>query len=269
MVLAEQMVSALAFAGCDVAKFQKRTLSLMPEELKNKPYDNPNSFGKTYYEHRKILEFSMDEHKQLVTMCKKYGIGYSCSVWDKQAARDIARGINPALIKVPSAANTNFDMIQWLCTKYSGEVHISLGMTTKEEKEAIYDFIKRTGQAYRVVVYLCTSAYPCTFADVYLKDLEMLFDWRKHLGLKGVGYSGHHLGIALDIAVATMGVTHIERHFTLDRTMKGTDHAASLEPDGLRKLVRNLGALDEAMKKSDYGLRAVEKSNREKLKCGQ
>merc|ERR1712000_597134 len=124
--------------------------------------------------------------------------------------------------------------------EYSGEVHISTGMTTKDEVEEVVKFFEETDQAKsRVIIYNCTSGYPVPFEDVCLLEITTLRE-KYAERVKDIGFSGHHLGIAIDNAAFTLGATWIERHFTKDRTWKGTDHAASLEPAGLTKLVRDL-----------------------------
>merc|ERR1712039_989670 len=127
--------------------------------------------------------------------------------------------------------NTHWDMMMVLREEYDGEIHISTGMTTKEEIEKIVSFWEEgKGKAKeRVVLYNCTSGYPVPFKDVCMLDIRLLQEKYQHR-VKCIGFSGHHLGIAVDIGAYAMGATWIERHFTKDRTWKGTDHAASLEP---------------------------------------
>ena len=137
-------------------------------------------------------------------------------------------------------------MLGWLCENYTGEVHISTGMTTPEEINEIVRFFEEKGRNKDLVIYNCTSGYPVPFPDVCLLEIGRL---KEKYGdrVKQIGFSGHHLGIAVDIAAYSLGAPVIERHYTLDRTWKGTDHAASLEPMGLRKLSRDLRAVHEAM----------------------
>ncbi len=130
-------------------------------------------------------------------------------------------------------------MLAWLCENYSGEIHISTGMTTKDEIGVLVDFFTEKGRNKDLVIYNCTSGYPVPFEDVCLLEitrLKQLYEGR----VKHIGFSGHHLGIAVDVAAFTLGANVLERHYTLDRTWKGTDHAASLEPSGMRKLKRDL-----------------------------
>jgi sialic acid synthase len=235
MKTAKKMIRAAAEAGCSVVKFQKRTPFIMPPEKKDKPYDNPHSFGKTYGEHRAFLEFNSQQHAELWNQCRMEGIEYATSVWDTQAFQDV-KHLSAPFIKIPSARNEDMDLLAAVASDWRGEVHVSNGMAEpgiEKEWRALF--------GDRLVVYVATSSYPCRFSDVNLRDILRL----KGEGFR-VGLSGHHLGIAIDVAAAALGVEWIERHFTLDRTMKGTDHAASLEKDGISKLVRDIDALKSA-----------------------
>jgi len=156
-------------------------------------------------------------------------------------------------------------MLKVLRDEYAGEVHISFGMTTKEEEEQIVAFFEETNQANRLVLYSCTSGYPVPFEDICM--LEVIRINEKFANrVKAIGFSGHHLGIAVDVAAYTLGATWVERHFTLDRTWKGTDHSASLEPTGLRKLARDLKATHKALTYKQSDILAIEKGQRDKLK---
>ena len=267
--VAKNMITVLAsYCGVDVVKFQKRSTRAMPDELRNRPYPGMHSFGATYGEHRDALEMSVDDHVALKTFCEEKGVEYSCSVWDLRAARDIVQ-LNPKYIKIPSACNLDFDMMQYLVDSYEGDIHLSLGMTTANEREKIRLFIQGTKCPERFVVYFCTSTYPCEFKDIYIRDLVIGKYWRADPGIKNYGFSGHHKGIAVDIAAVALNAAYIERHFTLDRTSKGTDHAASLEPDGMRKLVRDIRNVEEAFDYRNIGLDDVlecELSARKKMK---
>jgi len=257
---------AAQVCGVDVVKFQKRNpRECLTQEQYNAPHPVPaNSYGATYGEHREALEFGIDEHRTLKLLCEEWGVAYSSSVWDMTSARQIA-GLEPRMIKVPSACNTHFEMLAYLCGEYGGELHISLGMTTRSEEHAIIEFIERRGRSNDTVLYACVSGYPVAFEDVCLLEIKRLQNAYGSL-VKGIGFSGHHLGIAADIAAMALGAKWIERHFTLDRTWKGTDHAASLEPDGLRRLVRDLNNVALALSDRRSELLAVEVEQRKKLK---
>ena len=265
--IAKELILLAKTSGADVAKFQKRnSKELLPKKQYNSPHPNPiNSYGKTYGEHREFLEFSKDEHKKLMDYCDSINILYSTSVWDVTSAQEITM-LNPKLIKVPSASNTHYEMLEVLRDEYKGDVHVSFGMTTEKEQEKLVNFFEEKQQAQnRLIVYSCTSGYPVPFKDVCL--LEILKIKEKFLNrVKDIGFSGHHLGIAVDIAAYTLGAKWIERHFTKDRTWKGTDHAASLEPAGLSKLTRDLRATYESFNYKDQEVLEIEKPQREKLK---
>merc|ERR1712039_383242 len=256
--------------GATVGKFQKRTpRELLTPEQYNAPHPNPhNSFGATYGEHREFLELSVDDHKDLKAHCDKIGLIYSCSVWDTTSAKDIV-ALQPVLIKVGSPSNTHWEMQKVLRDEYTGDVHISTGMTTKEEIEKIVAFWEQgKGNAKeRVVLYNCTSGYPVPFEDVCLLDIRLLQQKYQHR-VKAIGFSGHHLGIAIDVGAYALGAEWVERHFTKDRTWKGTDHAASLEPAGLEKLCRDLSAMYTSLTYKKEDILDLEKQMRAKLKWG-
>jgi N-acetylneuraminate synthase len=156
-------------------------------------------------------------------------------------------------------------MLAYLCDGFRGEIHVSLGMTQRREEEEIISFLEERGRLGSTVLYACTSGYPVPFEDLCLGEIVRLNE-AYGSRVAGIGFSGHHLGIAADVAAQTLGVTWIERHFTLDRTMKGTDHAASLEPDGMRKLVRDVAAVNSALTTKPEEILPIEKAQRQKLK---
>ena len=262
----EMIKIAKIFCDADIVKFQKRNnRELLTKEQYDQPHPNPyNSYGATYGEHREYLEFTAEQHKQLFEFCNSMGIVYSTSVWDMTSAKEIAT-FNPELIKIPSACNNNYPMLQWLCDHYGGEIHLSLGMTTVNEEEEIIKLFENSGRNKDLVIYSCTSGYPVPFQDVCLLEITRLVD-KYSAVVKEIGFSGHHNGIAIDIAAYTLGASVIERHYTLNRTWKGTDHAASLEPDGIRKLKRNLLATYESLSFKQEEILPIEQVQRDKLK---
>ncbi len=265
----ELILTAAKYCKADVVKFQKRCNKelLTPEEY-NAPHPNPaNSYGSTYGAHREFLEFDLEQHRQLKAWCEEFGIEYSTSVWDVTSAKEIV-SLQPKLIKVPSACNLNKPLLQYLCENFYGEIHLSFGMTTKNEEEEIVQFFEKNGRAKDVVLYNCTSGYPVPFEDICLLDIIRMSQQYKDR-VKAIGFSGHHLGIAVDSAAVALGAEWIERHYTLDRTWKGTDHAASLEPDGLRKLCRDCRAVAKALTYKDKDVLDIEMVQRNKLKKNQ
>lgn len=253
--------------GADYAKFQKRNpKELLPPDQYHAPHPEPwQSYGESYGKHREFLEFDIAQHKALKAYAEELGIGYTASVWDITSTKELI-ALQPDFIKVPSACNNHTEMLRMLRDEYTGDVHISLGMTTGTETETIVRFFEETQVARtRLVIYSCTSGYPISFQEICLLELNKLY---AHYGdrVKEIGFSGHHLGIAADIAAYTLGARWIERHFTKDRTWKGTDHAASLEVPGLQKLVRDLHHIYDAMQYKHTDILPVEEIQREKLK---
>ncbi|HYH02374.1 MAG TPA: N-acetylneuraminate synthase family protein, partial [Bacillota bacterium] len=194
----------------------------------------------------------------------EWKVEYSTSVWDLTSTREII-SLNPKFIKIPSACNLNFTMLGYLCDYFGGEIHVSLGMTTHAEEEEIVAFFVKHGRNRDLVIYSCTSGYPVAFEDICLLEISRLCQ-KFGDNIKSIGFSGHHLGFAADIAALTLGATCFERHFTLDRTWKGTDHAASLEPDGMRRLARDLRNVSKALTYKKEEILDVEKAQRKKLK---
>ena len=267
MAIAKELIKvAKIFCDVDAVKFQKRNnKELLTEAQYNQPHPNPiNSYGDTYGAHREYLEFDVSLHKVLKSYCEEIGITYSSSVWDLTSAKEIA-SLNPKFIKIPSACNNNVEMLEWLCDNYKGELHISTGMTTKSEIENLVNLFKRKNRNKDLVLYNCTSGYPVPFEDVCLLDINILNEQYGNK-VKHIGFSGHHLGIAVDVAAFTLGANIIERHYTIDRTWKGTDHAASLEPMGLRKLTRDVNAVYKALQFKNQDILPIEQVQRDKLK---
>ena len=222
-----------------------------------------NSFGKSYGEHREKLELSIEDHKKLKNYSKKLGMVYATSVWDIVSAKQIVK-LKPNYIKIPSGTNMNFVIYEYLIKNYKGDIHISLGMTNQREEDEIFKYFKKRNHLHKLIFYSCTSGYPVPFNQICLLEIERLIkNYKKKI--KAIGFSDHN-GIAVDMAALALGAEWIERHFTLDRTWKGTDHAASLEPDGMRKLIRNS---DEVIKSLSYKggkILNIEKDQRIKLK---
>lgn len=267
MEIAHELINTAAvFCKADAIKFQKRCIKeLLTPEQYNAPHPNPaNAYGDTYGAHREFLEFDLEQHAQLKKWCEEMGITYSTSVWDMTSAKEIA-SLQPQFIKIPSACNNHFEMLRWLCENYEGEIQLSFGMTTHQEEEEIVQLFERKQRAGDLVLYNCTSGYPVPFEDVCLLEITRMREQYEGR-VKAIGFSGHHLGISVDIAAYTLGASYIERHYTLDRTWKGTDHAASLEPDGVRKLKRNLEATYRALTYKSEEILPIEKVQREKLK---
>lgn len=267
MEIARELIrTAAIYCKVDAVKFQKRcNRELLTPEQYNAPHPNPAfAYGKTYGEHREFLEFTLEQHRELKAYCEEMDVVYGTSVWDLTSAKEIT-SLNPRFIKIPSACNNHYQMLEWLCDNYEGEIQVSLGMTTRIEEERLIEVFERKKRNKDLVIYVCTSGYPIPFADVCLLEISRI---REQYGkmIKKVGFSGHHLGIAVDVAAYTLGASVIERHYTLDRTWKGTDHAASLEPEGIRKLKRDLMGAYAALQYKEKEILDIEVAQREKLK---
>ncbi|NCU32171.1 MAG: N-acetylneuraminate synthase [Candidatus Moranbacteria bacterium] len=265
--IAKEMIKiAKIYCNVDVIKLQKRNnRELLTEEQYNAPHPNQASaYGATYGEHREYLEFDLDQHKILKKYCEELKILYSTSVWDLTSAKEIC-SLNPEHIKIPSACNTNYRLLEWVADNYSGKIHVSTGMTTNDEIENAVLLFENKKRIQDVVLYACTSGYPVPFEDIALLEINRLKS-KYSSKVDAIGFSGHHLGIAVDVAAFTLGAQWIERHFTLDRTWKGTDHAASLEPEGMRKLVRDVKAVAMALNYKGKEILDIEIVQRKKLK---
>ena len=262
---AKQMMVVAKTCGADVVKFQKRnSRELLTPEQYNAPYENIHSYGKTYGEHREFFFFFLETHAKLKSYAEEHGVEYSTSVWDLTSARELT-SLKPGLLKVPSACNNHLAMLQVLRDEFEGEVHISVGMSTEEEIETAVDVFQSC--PHRVVLYSCTSGYPVGFDEVCLLEIVRLIQKYKNTGRVGaIGFSGHHNGIAIDSIATVLGASFIERHFTLDRAWKGSDHAASLEPSGFSRLTRDIKHLGQAWTFRPTELLPIELPQREKLK---
>ena len=267
MDIAKELIDLAKQSGAEYVKFQKRNnKELLTEEQYNATHPVPgNSYGDTYGEHREYLEFNVEQNKELKEYCDAINIVYSTSVWDVASAKEMVT-FNPEFLKVPSACNNNFDMLKVLRDEYQGQVQLSVGMTTKNEIEEIVSFFEEANQAKsRLLIYSCTSGYPVPANDVALLEINWLYN---NYGdrVSEIGFSGHHLGINLDVAAYTLGARWIERHFTKDKDWKGTDHGASLDANELSDLVVALDEVHESLHYKDSDILTIEQVQRDKLK---
>ncbi len=265
--IAKEMIRvAKIFCGVDYVKFQKRDpRELLPQEQYNSPHPVPyQSYGNTYGEHREFLEFTIEQHVNLKEYCDELGIGYCCSVWDMTSLGEVM-SLKPDYIKVPSAVNNHWELLKHLGDYYPGDIHVSLGMTTLKEEEQIVELFQACGRLQDVVLYHCTSGYPVPPQDISLLGIQRLAQLYGDR-VKAIGFSAHYTGIGLDGPAFVLGARYIERHFTLDRAWKGTDHAASLEPDGLRRVRKDSKIVAEALHYKEAEILEIEYPQREKLK---
>ncbi len=198
MEIAHELINtASIFCKVDAVKFQKRNpKELLTEEEYNTPHPNPiHSYGETYGEHREFLELNLEQHRQLKKWCEEMGLVYSTSVWDLTSAKEIV-SLNPKMLKIPSACNLNKELLEYLCENFEGEIHLSLGMTTKVEDEKIISFFENKKRNKDLVIYICTSGYPVPFEEICLLELKRIRK-KYEKKIKAIGFSGHHLGIVI------------------------------------------------------------------------
>lgn len=238
--LFKKMIVRAKECGVDAVKSQKRTPRecLTPEQY-DRPYDSPHSFGKTYGEHKEALELGPEAWQDAMRLADDLGIPLFASVFDITSAR-FMKGLGVELIKIGSAEVTRLDLLEEVAG-YGLPVILSTGMSTLEEIDRAVDLLK----AHKVDLTLMhtTSVYPCPYEDLNLRVIPTLRE-RYHVP---VGFSGHHSSVAIDTAAVALGAVAVERHFTLDRAMKGTDQAASLEPVGMEKVVKYVRATELAL----------------------
>lgn len=240
METARRMVREAARAGADAVKFQKRdTSALLTTEGARAVYGGPNSFGPTYGEHRNALELSAPQFAELKQLAESLGMVFFASAWDAPSLAVLA-DLKVELLKVCSADVVNVPMLRRMAA-LDLPVVLSTGMSALAQVDrAVAELSAGRGG---VVVLHCNSSYPCDETDIALPVMDQL---ALRYGLP-VGYSGHERGIGPSVAAVARGACLVERHFTLDRTQRGTDHQASLEPDDLACMVRMIREVERAM----------------------
>lgn len=238
--LADQLVRIAADARADAVKFQKRSIpDILTQEALDAPYVKPTSLGATYGEHRRKLELSESTWRSLQSLAGSLGLAFIGSAWDRRSA-DFLEELDTPAFKVASADLTNLHLLEHIARKGRPMI-VSTGMSSLEEvDEAVNCVLRHTD---KLVLLQCTSTYPAEFEDINLRVMDT---YRQRYGVL-VGYSGHERGIAVAAAAAAIGACVIEKHFTIDRTLPGPDHAASLEPVGLAKLVRDIRHIEAAL----------------------
>jgi len=238
--IARQLIHAAAEAGADAVKFQKRTIDLCytPEELAA-PRKSP--FGETNGDLKRGLELSYAQYFAIEMYCEEFGIAWFASPWDVPSVAFLER-FNVPCHKVASALLTDFELLDAIAGT-GKPVILSTGMSTEAEIDAAVRYLDSRGAPPMVLMH-CTSAYPCDDSELNLRVMRS-GTFTKHCD--PVGYSGHEKGIATTVAAVALGACMVERHITLDRTMFGSDQAASLEPTGFARLCRDIRAVEAAM----------------------
>ncbi len=242
--IARQLIEEASVSGADAVKFQKRKISrILTREGLNMPYVNPNSFGKTYGEHKKALELDEQEYRELIDYASELDMTFLASGWDEDSV-DFLDDLGVPGFKMASADLTNFPLLDHVAKK-NKPVILSTGMADMAMVREAVNFIGSRNQ--QLAVLQCTSTYPTSFPELHL---NVISTFKEQFPDCVIGYSGHELGIAVPPVAVALGARIIERHFTLDRTMKGNDHAASLEPQGFAKMVRDIRHIEKALGKS-------------------
>ena len=239
--IARDLIQKAKECGADAVKFQKRSLTrILTKAGLDMAYDNRNSFGKTYGEHKKALELSDADYRELNIFCQKLDIIFCASGWDEESIGFLDE-LGIPFFKMASADLTNFPLLIHTAKKNKPMI-LSTGMANMKMVQAAYSQVNPINN--QIAILQCTSTYPSAFSEVHLNVLQT---YMKEFPDTVIGYSGHEQGIAIPPAAVALGAKIIERHFTLDRTMKGGDHAASLEPQGFAKMVRDIRHIEEAM----------------------
>jgi N-acetylneuraminate synthase/sialic acid synthase len=237
----KEMFRVAKECGAHAVKLQKRdNRFLYTKELFNKPYDHENSFGATYGEHREFLEFGAYEYRELKQYAEELGITFFATAFDIPSADFLAELDMPAY-KIASGDLRSLPLIKYVA-QFQKPIVISTGAAALEDVKRVYDEIMPINS--QLCFLQCTASYPADFEELDLRVIETYRDLFPDLA---VGLSSHDNGIAMAVAAYVLGARVIEKHFTLNRAMKGTDHAFSLEPTGLRKMVRDLRRTRQAL----------------------
>jgi sialic acid synthase len=231
---ARELFREAKLAGVHAVKLQKRdNRGLYTRAAYNKPYDNENSFGSTYGEHREFLEFGRKEYTELQAYAAELGVDFFSTAFDLASA-DFLRGLDVPAYKIASGDLKSTPLLKHVAG-FGKPVIISTGGAVFEDVQRAYDTIMPINQ--QLAILQCTAGYPAAFEEL---DLRVISTYRDRFPGAVIGFSSHDNGIAMPVAGYILGARIVEKHFTLNRASKGTDHAFSLEPVGLRKMVRDL-----------------------------
>ena len=256
---AMKLIESAKESGADAVKFQVKNIEKsFAKELLDSPYVNENSFGKTYREHKMALEFSEEQMKELYDFASKMSIICFSTPFDIDSVDMLERIGNP-IYKISSFHVTDLKLIEYVC-QTKKPIIISTGMSTIEEIDKAVELIKKFTKDF--IIMHCVSCYPTEDKDVNLNIIPTL----KNRYNCPIGYSGHERGIAITASTVLLGCCAIERHFTLDRTMKGPDHASSVEPIGLNDIVTRSKKFFNAMGTSKKDVLDCELKNRKKFR---
>lgn len=245
--LAEQLVDAAAWAGADAIKVVKRDLdSELSPAARGRRYDSRHAFGTTYGEHRRVLELSAEAHATIAARARRHGLLYIATACDLPSVALLAE-LNVDAFKIASRDLNNLPLLRDVATRDKPLI-LSTGMAGLNEIDAAVSVLHQAACTFALLQ--CTSLYPTPPADAHLRSIETLS--RRYRVV--IGYSDHTTGVLLPPVAVALGASIIEKHLTLDRNLKGTDHACSLEPDELRQLVEQVRQVEIALGRADKPL---------------
>lgn len=245
--------------GIDAIKFTKRDLDEeLTEEAARKPYDSPNSFGKTYIEHRKALELTNEQHKELQEYAHSRGLDFIETLCSPKCL-ELLDTMQIDRIKIASRDVTNSRLLEKLA-ELDKHIIISTGMCTIEELENAVNILSRTKK--KIDILHCISQYPARYENINLMSIPYL---QSKFPEQVIGYSDHSIGIVIPSAAVALGAEIIEKHITISRKMKGSDHAGSLEPDGLWRMVRDIRNIEASLGQFDKKYNPEVENTRAKL----
>jgi len=255
--LAKKLIDGAAEAGCDAVKFQKRTVDVVytHEELAQK---RESPWGATNRDQKNGLEFTKENYDNIDKHCATQGIAWLASAWDVESQRFL-RQYDLGYNKIASAMLTHRELLERVA-KEGKKTFVSTGMSTLAEIDKAVDVFKKYECPFELMH--CTSTYPMEIEDANIRAIAML---RERYGCD-VGYSGHETGIAISVAAVALGATSLERHITIDRALYGSDQSASLELEGLNRLVRHVRAVESCLGDGEKRIIAGEQSSRLKLR---
>ena len=238
---ARELFREAKLAGAHAVKLQKRdNRGLYTRAAYNRPYDNENSFGATYGEHREFLEFGRQEYRELQRYAAELGVDFFATAFDMASAEFLGELGMPAF-KIASGDVKSIPLLKHVAS-FGKPIVISTGGALVDDVQRAHDTIMAINP--QLGILQCTAGYPAAFEEL---DLRVVSQYRERFAGAVIGYSGHDNGIAMPVAAYVLGARIVEKHFTLNRAMKGTDHAFSLEPVGLRKMVRDLERTHKAL----------------------
>jgi N-acetylneuraminate synthase len=252
--IAKNLIHAAKEAGVDAVKFQKRTPELCtPPDQRNQMRETPWGYI-TYFEYRQKVEFGEAEYREIDKLCRELGIMWFASVWDEEAVNFMEK-LNTACYKMPSASLTDHGLLSKV--RSTGKpILLSTGMSTINEIDKAVEAVGLD----KLLICHATSSYPCDPQELNLRMIETL---RKKFPTCPIGYSGHEVGLITSVVAVALGACLVERHFTLDRAMWGSDQSASVEPTGFQRLVKYIRVTEESL---GDGIKKIYESEKPSMK---